>query len=419
MTTEIPATHDVFLSYSSKDKAWADAACAVLEKYNIRCWVAPRDITPGDEWGAAIIQGLASSRMMVLIFSGHANASGQVRREVERAISSGKAVLPLRIENITPHGALEYALGNTHWLDAFTPPIEKQLLLLAKSVATLLEIKTPAADDFDPNQSVHEPDAAPRLNSSSLRSGALRRYGAIAIGFAFVLAVGAFLVRNRVAPTSVTPVAVAPSNTNLPGTVTEPSTTTDAMDTPATGLETIDVLAKIAMNTSKKKRNWEFKGGVLYSSGSDPDWLRLPVSAPDEYRLELTVARPRPGGKSDFWIGVPCGENRCAVVLDGWSGTASGISNIDGKVAIYNETNYDGHIFQRAHPVNIVVTVRQRSIDVTVDEKTIVKWRGDPSRLSVDRPMPTGAKLLSIGTFGAFYRIDKLTLTPLAPLSGG
>jgi hypothetical protein len=108
--------YDVFLSYSSKDKPWADAACSVLERHRVRCWIAPRDITPGVEWGAAIIKGLSASRMMVLIFSGHANSSGQVRREVERAISQGMAVLPVRVEDVRPEGAMEYALGNTHWL---------------------------------------------------------------------------------------------------------------------------------------------------------------------------------------------------------------------------------------------------------------------------------------------------------------
>jgi hypothetical protein len=41
---------DVFLSYSSKDKTIADAAVATLESKGLRCWVAPRDITPGKEW---------------------------------------------------------------------------------------------------------------------------------------------------------------------------------------------------------------------------------------------------------------------------------------------------------------------------------------------------------------------------------
>jgi hypothetical protein len=138
MREESVRTHDVFLSYSSKDKTWADAACAVLERHRVRCWIAPRDITPGDEWGAAIMKGLNGSRIMVLIFSGHANASEQVRREVERAISQGMIVLPVRVEDVLPDGAMEYALGNRHWLDAFTPPVEQQLEKLAQSVKTLL-----------------------------------------------------------------------------------------------------------------------------------------------------------------------------------------------------------------------------------------------------------------------------------------
>ena len=149
MREESSRTHDVFLSYSSKDKTWADAACAVLERHRVRCWIAPRDITPGDEWGAAIIKGLNGSRIMVLIFSGHANASGQVRREVERAISQGMTVLPVRVEDVRPEGAMEYALGNRHWLDAFTPPIERHLELIARSVKTLLDHdpESPAAPE--------------------------------------------------------------------------------------------------------------------------------------------------------------------------------------------------------------------------------------------------------------------------------
>jgi uncharacterized protein (TIGR03067 family) len=138
MSGERQSTHDVFISYSSKDKKWADAACAVLEKHRVRCWIAPRDITPGTEWGAAIISGMDASRIMVLIFSTHANESAQVRREVERAISKGLVVLPFRVENINPAGAMEYALGNTHWLDGFTKPVERQFDLLARSVESLL-----------------------------------------------------------------------------------------------------------------------------------------------------------------------------------------------------------------------------------------------------------------------------------------
>ena len=138
MGEESSRTHDVFLSYSSKDKTWADSACAVLEQHRIRCWIAPRDMTPGDEWGAGIIKGLNASRIMVLIFSDHANSSKQVRKEVERAISKDLPVLAFRIQNVAPKDAMEFNLSNIHWLDAFTPPVECRLELLAGSVNKLL-----------------------------------------------------------------------------------------------------------------------------------------------------------------------------------------------------------------------------------------------------------------------------------------
>ena len=78
---------------------------------------------------------------MVLIFSANANQSPQVRREVERAIAKSLPVLPLRIEDIRPQGALEFALSNTHWLDAFAAPADERFAQLAESVMALLGVK--------------------------------------------------------------------------------------------------------------------------------------------------------------------------------------------------------------------------------------------------------------------------------------
>ena len=126
--------HDVFISHSSKDKPTADAVCAVLESHGIRCWVAPRDIIPGMDWGASIIEAIKGARVMVLIFSGHANDSSQIKLEVERAVNKGVPIIPLRIEDILPADALELFLGARHWLDAFTPPLENHLQMLAQII---------------------------------------------------------------------------------------------------------------------------------------------------------------------------------------------------------------------------------------------------------------------------------------------
>ncbi|MGB6351818.1 MAG: toll/interleukin-1 receptor domain-containing protein, partial [Pseudolabrys sp.] len=138
---------DAFISYASADKTAADAACAVLEAAGIRCWVAPRDILPGREYAAAIIDAIDQCRVMVLIFSSSANDSPQVRREIERAASKGVAIMPLRIEKVSPTKSMEYFLGDIHWLDAMTPPIEKHLQQLAVTIKALLNTSAAAANE--------------------------------------------------------------------------------------------------------------------------------------------------------------------------------------------------------------------------------------------------------------------------------
>ena len=130
--------HDVFISYSSADRPVAEAACAALESRGIRCWIAPRDILPGLDWGAAIIKAIEGCRVMVLVFSKSANRSGQIKREVERAVAKGVTLVPLRIEDALPEKTLEYFISTAHWLDAWTPPLEKHLERLAETVHLLL-----------------------------------------------------------------------------------------------------------------------------------------------------------------------------------------------------------------------------------------------------------------------------------------
>jgi len=131
-------SHDVFISYSNKDKPTADAVCVALEANGVRCWVAPRDIMPGTDWGESIIDAINDCKIMVLVFSLNANESPQIKREVERAAHRGIPIIPLRIEEVNPSKSLEYFISTPHWLDALTPPMEKHLQHLARTVKVLL-----------------------------------------------------------------------------------------------------------------------------------------------------------------------------------------------------------------------------------------------------------------------------------------
>ena len=133
------SSHDVFICYSARDKTVATAICAVLEAEGVRCWMAPRDIVPGADWGESIIDAINDARAMVLVFSSNANdAQQQIKREVERAVNKSMPVIPFRIENVMPTKSLEYFLSTPHWLDAFTPPLDDHVRQLADSIKRLL-----------------------------------------------------------------------------------------------------------------------------------------------------------------------------------------------------------------------------------------------------------------------------------------
>jgi len=115
---------DIFISYSQADRGCAHEMVALLEAQGLRCWIAPRDISPSADWAAEIIDAISAARVMVLVFSSSSNQSPQVRREIERAVHKGVTVLPFRIEDVVPSKSLEFFLSAQHWMDAFAPPRE-------------------------------------------------------------------------------------------------------------------------------------------------------------------------------------------------------------------------------------------------------------------------------------------------------
>jgi hypothetical protein len=131
--------HDVFISHSKADKAIADAVCHGLEAHGVRCWLASRDIAPGNSWKAAIISAIREARLVVFVFSRAANSSQQVQREVDAAFEAGHPIIPFRIEDVQMNDDLYYCIASRHWLDALTPPIEQHIQDLCRAVGRLLE----------------------------------------------------------------------------------------------------------------------------------------------------------------------------------------------------------------------------------------------------------------------------------------
>jgi hypothetical protein len=123
-----------FISYASEDESVARTISEYLERTGVSCWIAPRDVRPGADYASEIIDGIESSGVLVLVLSEHANSSEFVKREVERAVSKGKPIFPVRVREVVPSKSLELFISSAEWVDAWQPPIEQYLGRLADSI---------------------------------------------------------------------------------------------------------------------------------------------------------------------------------------------------------------------------------------------------------------------------------------------
>jgi formylglycine-generating enzyme required for sulfatase activity len=107
-----------FISYSSSDKGVAEQVCSFLEASGMGCWIAPRDIPPGADYPAAIIEGLQQARVIVLIVSPAAVQSPHILTEVGHAFSKKKPIVPFRLAQTTLPPDFDYFLSLSQWLEA-------------------------------------------------------------------------------------------------------------------------------------------------------------------------------------------------------------------------------------------------------------------------------------------------------------
>lgn len=146
--------HDIFISYSSMDKDAADAICHHLEENNIRCWVAHRNIKPGEEWTVSIMSAIRKARIFVLVYSKNSNMSKQVMNEVSNAFSANCVLIPFRLDMSPMSDTLSYYLHGVHWLDATKGAMRQSLDDLYRTVRAVLDARqrgyTPTPKPVDP-----------------------------------------------------------------------------------------------------------------------------------------------------------------------------------------------------------------------------------------------------------------------------
>ena len=142
---------EVFISYSSKQAEIAFAVCDYLEKHDIRCWVAPRDIPSGSNYTLEIPVGIQQCKVMVLVFSETATQSQWITLEVMSAVNNNMTIIPFRIEDypVNSNMGLYFMLQKSQWIDAF-PKFEDQLENLRKDIEKIIGKKSLNLNPTDP-----------------------------------------------------------------------------------------------------------------------------------------------------------------------------------------------------------------------------------------------------------------------------
>ena len=193
-TTRIAPSASVFISYASQDKAVADAVCLALEQAGAACWIAPRNVVPGESYAGAIVRAIDGTKLVVLILSEHGAASQHVLREVERACSKRHPVIAFRVDAAPIPADLEYFLNMSQWLDANSMGAEQTLPRLVVAVQRVIDSPGRAG-------ALQDPIANPLQTAVSKRSSrgpwlSLLAVSVLVLGLAFFAVDKLWLVKR-------------------------------------------------------------------------------------------------------------------------------------------------------------------------------------------------------------------------------
>lgn len=245
--------NDVFISYSSKDRPFAQKLAKALEQQGISVWIDREDIRAGIKWSSAIQEGLDQSSVIVIIISHDSMRSKNVEDEWQYFLDKRKPIVPILH---VPTDNIHFQLMRIQYIDFVNNPFDDAVQLLLYELRQY-NIGTAATETPIPNQAKLIPTPTnPPTSSRKLI------FGFLGAGLVVVIALLAIVMRPSLTPivtqtntvvteeatsnTTPTEVAfVAATKTPIPPTevtaepTDEPSTPT-VTPTPAIGV-TLDI----------------------------------------------------------------------------------------------------------------------------------------------------------------------------------
>jgi len=141
-TQRTGASAPVFVSHASQDREIAETVVENLERHGVKCWMAPRDVTPGVRYPDASVEAINKATVVILVFSEHAIASPHVGRETERAASKRRGIIVLRTDATPLTRSFEYFLSASQWVDVAALGVPAALAKITQAIRERMATST-------------------------------------------------------------------------------------------------------------------------------------------------------------------------------------------------------------------------------------------------------------------------------------
>jgi len=133
---------DVFISHVPQDSEIAQKISLYLEAKNLRCWIAPRDILPGQSRDEAVLLAILGSRFFVLVLSLRAAQSPELLKEVRAAKVADLPCLIFRLgEEVVLSAEARMTLEGCQIITADLGSLKDGINRLAERIADLEHLR--------------------------------------------------------------------------------------------------------------------------------------------------------------------------------------------------------------------------------------------------------------------------------------
>ena len=196
--------HDIFISYSRRDKDVVDDIVDFLKRNGYTVWIDVTGIESGEAFRGIIVEAIESSGIVIFFSSEASNLSAWTTKEISLAVDSRIFIIPIKLDKVKYNKNIRFDLIDLDYIDMseqrFYEDSKKKLLRTVRSKLGERQISdTDSGEETTGETSkIIDSDKHEFKGGNSLKSNRKffeskrNIFGLIICGFLFILFIGLF-----------------------------------------------------------------------------------------------------------------------------------------------------------------------------------------------------------------------------------